>query len=53
MSELKTRELKGVEILDVGTWETATGMFAVTEEDLDTLVSNFDATEKRRSAWVN
>lgn len=42
---LKTRELKGVEILDVGTWEASTGTFEVTDADLDEMVANFEATK--------
>jgi len=45
MPELKTRELLGVEILDVGTWEASTGTFTVTDADLDELIANFAASK--------
>ncbi|HEV8655641.1 MAG TPA: phage protease [Candidatus Limnocylindria bacterium] len=45
MPELETRNLKGVEILDIGTWQTSTGEFTVTEADLSGYVSAFDATK--------
>lgn len=45
MAELKTRDLKGVEILDVGTWDASTGPFTVTEDDIDAYIANFEAVK--------
>lgn len=37
---LKTRDLEGIEVLDVGTWDASTGKVKVTDEFLDELVEN-------------
>jgi hypothetical protein len=46
MPELKTRDLLGVEILDVGTWDASTGTFSMNEAQIDELVANFAATRQ-------
>jgi hypothetical protein len=45
MPELETRGLKGVQIIDVGTWDASTGTFTVTDADLAAYVAAFDATK--------